>query len=79
MSGVSVKSEINPEGWCRQYICGPADRIVFSMGKKDGQHLRALMENAENREIKVVLNARSHVSKGGVSAQYLGRYTGKDR
>ncbi len=58
-------------------ICGPADRIVFSMGKKDGQHLRALMENAENREIKVVLNARSHVSKGGVSYNIWGDIPGK--
>ena len=47
-------------------ICGPADKMVFSMGKTDGQRLRELMEDSDDGEITVVLNARSQVSEGGI-------------
>ena len=58
-------------------ICGPADRMVFSMGKTDGQRLRELMEDSDDGEITVVLNARSHVSEGGISYNIWGDIPGK--
>ena len=59
-------------------ICGPADLMVFSIGKRDGADLKEIMKRSESAEMKVVLSARSKVSGGGVSYNVWGDIPGKD-
>ena len=58
-------------------ICGPADLMVFSIGKRDGADLKEIMKRSESAEMKVVLSARSKVSGGGVSYNVWGDIPGK--
>ncbi|WP_269477922.1 M20/M25/M40 family metallo-hydrolase [Hominibacterium faecale] len=58
-------------------LCGPADLLAFSIGKKDGFRLKQQIAASSTKEISVVLNVDSRVEEGGISYNIWGDIPGE--
>lgn len=58
-------------------LCGPSELMAFSIGKRDGEGLKHLIDSSEEKEIAVTLNIDSRVEKDGTSYNVWGDIPGK--